>query len=262
MFVNIKNLERSFVGFKTASPFSFCIIEHFFEKDIALGLEKEFPEYDSDKFNGIYNNAIEIKKSCNIWDRFPSLTYNVFQYLNSVSFLKLISRLTESNELIADYGLHGGGWHIHPPKGKLNVHLDYNLHPKMKLQRKFNLLIYLNSNYKDTWGGNLGLWSHDESQNAPKDLIQSIEPKFNRAVLFDTTQDSWHGLEIPNSFPDGEYRKSLALYYLVDNQKLVDTRSRALFYPTKEQENNIDVLELIKRRSATSGEDPTTWSRS
>lgn len=261
IYVDNENLQKSFVNFKTSQPFNFTIIDNFFTEDIAKNLEKEFPNYDSDKFNGIYFNEIEIKKSCNIWDRFPPLTYRVLQYLNSTSFLKFLSELTECKDLIADYGLHGGGWHIHPPGGKLNVHLDYSVHPKLKLQRKFNLLIYLNSRYKPDWKGELGLWSHDHTNDRPAELIHKIEPLFNRAVFFDTTQNSWHGLEVPNNFPSNENRQSLALYYLVDNPDNNNLRSRALFHPTKEQESNLEILELIKRRSSTLGDDPEKWSR-
>lgn len=260
-FVNFSSFPKASHEFSTSEPFNFCIIDNFFKPKVAKLLEHEFPDYESDKFNGLYNNAIEIKKSCNIWDRFPTTTYKVLFYLNSQSFINRIAKLTGIKKLYADFGLHGGGWHIHPPGGKLNVHLDYDTHPKLELQRKLNLLIYLNSDYKSQWGGNLGLWSHNKITDSPQNLVHSIEPIYNRAVLFDTTQNSWHGLEVPNQFPSGQNRKSIALYYLV-NSKLPSTRQRALFVPSKDQEGDTDVLELIKRRSVTVGDDPTKWSRS
>jgi Rps23 Pro-64 3,4-dihydroxylase Tpa1-like proline 4-hydroxylase len=258
-YINFFNLRHSFLSFHNAKPFNYCIIDNFFVDDIAKKLSEEFPSSDSDVFNGIYFNQIENKKTCNIWDRFPETTYNVLQYLNSNEFLTFLESTTNTTPLYADFGLHGGGWHIHPPGGKLNVHLDYNIHPKMKLQRKFNLLVYLNPNYKSDWGGELGLWSSEN--NKPKDLVKKIEPIFNRAIFFDTTQNSWHGLEIPNNFPNGQDRKSIAMYYLTDSKDNTSSRNRALFYPSKDQENDKEVLDLIKRRSEIKGEDPTKWSR-
>ena len=72
---------------------------------------------------------------------------------------------------------------------------------------------------------------------------------FNKAVIFDTTQNSWHGMSRPVTCPAGQYRKSLAVYYLIDPVGEVDPRSRALFAPTEEQKGNAEIEELIKKRS-------------
>ena len=148
-----------------------------------------------------------------------------------------------------DFGLNGGGLHTHRSGGKLNAHLDYSLHPKLRLERRLNLLIYLTPDWKTEWGGDLGLWNHDEEYKKPKNLISTISPQFNRAVLFDTTQNSWHGLPDPIQCPPEVTRNSLAVYYLCDPRSEAEDRSRALFVPHKEQENDPDVLELIRKRS-------------
>ena len=131
----------------------------------------------------------------------------------------------------------------------MNTHLDYSIHPKLDLQRKLNLLVYLNSNWKSTWGGFLGLWGNETSKK-PGKLIKSIEPKFNRAVIFDTTQNSWHGLPKPITCPNNQYRKSIAIYYLCKKNKNVSKRGKALFSPTNEQTNDKKIIDLIKRRSS------------
>jgi len=257
--INIDNLKQSFDNFKDNSPFPHAVIDNFFELDIAKQLARDFADYETDVYNGKYFNEIEVKKTCNIWDRFPETTYRAFDYLNSKDFMLLISTLTGSGPLYNDNGLHGGGWHIHPSGGKLNVHLDYSIHPKLKLQRKYNLIIYLNENYQSGWGGELGLWSSEN--NKPKDCVKLVEPLFNRAVIFDTTGNSWHGLEVPNKFPQNECRQSMAVYYLQKPDNTATDRNRALFSPSKEQENNEEVLKLIERRSQVSGQDPEQWSR-
>jgi hypothetical protein len=71
---------------------------------------------------------------------------------------------------------------------------------------------------------------------------------FNRAVVFDTT-GAWHGLPEPINCPVGQYRKSLAVYYLCDPRDGAASRNRALFAPTAEQSENREVMELIERRS-------------
>jgi Rps23 Pro-64 3,4-dihydroxylase Tpa1-like proline 4-hydroxylase len=259
--INELNFKNSFGEFSTQLPFPFAVIDNFFPDDIAAGLNQEFPNFDSDVFNGKYENQIEYKRTCNVWDRFPKLTYQVFSYLNSQNFLNLLSECTGITKLYPDHGLHGGGWHIHPYGGTLNPHLDYSLHPKTGLQRKYNLLVYINPKWQSGWGGELGLWSANATSTAPGELIKIIEPLYNRAVIFDTTVNSWHGLLNPVVAPNEECRKSLALYYLVDPPAGVDTRGRALFAPTAEQQHDTDILDLIKRRSQITNQDPNLWSR-
>lgn len=235
--------QEQFYG---GEPFNHLVIDNFFDGDIAEKLSEEFPEYGSSTWH-VYDNAIEHKKTCNNWNSFPALTYSIFSYLNSPYFLDKISYLL-GRQAYSDPGLHGGGWHLHGKGGKLNVHLDYDIHPKIKLQRKLNLIIYLNRDWQPEWGGGLELWSHDSELNQPKELIKTVENKFNRAVLFDTTQNSWHGLPENLTCPRGQYRKSLAVYYLQIPEEATD-RQKAVFAPSKEQENDQSVLELIRQRS-------------
>ena len=224
------------------------VIDDFFKHDFANKLADEFPTFDSDIWHG-YNNAIEVKKVCNNWNVFPENTYSMFSYFNSQEWLNYLSNvLLDGMGLYSDSGLNGGGWHIHKKGGKLNTHLDYSLHPKLGLQRKLNIIIYMNPNWKEEWGGALGLWGSKSSEK-PGDLEVSVWNKFNRAVIFDTTQNSWHGLPEPLQCPENEFRKSLAAYFLCDPPNDVDDRGKALFAPTKQQEDDREVIELIKKRS-------------
>jgi len=228
-------------------PFYHHVIDDFFNEEKAITISKEFPNYNSDAWF-CYNNPLENKKSCNNWYHFGPETYNTFSYLNSKEFITQLQKITGIENLYPDIGLHGGGLHIHGPGGKLNVHLDYSIHPKLKLQRKLNLIIYLEPDWNLRWGGGLELWSHNTETNRPKEKIVKIDNIFNRAVLFDTTQNSWHGFPDPLTCPEGKYRKSLAVYYLTDPPQGTDPRPRALYAPTKEQENNPEILNLIEER--------------
>ena len=137
---------------------------------------------------------------------------------------------------------------MHSRGGKLNIHLDYNINPKLNLQRKLNLIVYLTEDWDTSWGGGLELWSHDEENNLPLNREVVVDNIFNRAILFDTTQNSWHGLPQPITCPEGVYRKSIAVYYMTDIPEDANPRSRALYAPTKEQENDLEVLDFIKER--------------
>lgn len=247
--INFSSIEEQIVAFGDHGPFDHVIIDNFFNADFANYLAQDFPDFESDIWHQ-YSNAIEIKKTCNNWNIFTEKTYQAFSYLNSDEFTSYLSgRLFSGNKLYSDAGLNGGGLHIHKQGGKLNTHLDYSLHPKLKLQRKFNIIVYMNPNWIPSWGGALGFWGNSSAQK-PGILEKSIDCLFNRAVIFDTTQNSWHGLPEPVVCPGTEARKSIAAYYLCEPAENVDKRGKALFAPTKEQEHDQDVLELIKMRAS------------
>ena len=218
-------------------PFWHCIVDDFFAD--ANNLAREFPAKDDDCWFR-YDNPLEVKQTCNDWHHFKPETYKGFQYLLSPHFTEILERLTKA-DLMPDVGLHGGGLHQHGRGGKLNVHLDYNLHPKLHLQRRLNLIVYLTPGWKPEWGGHLGLYKD------PDTLVKAVEPKFNRAIIFDT-RGSWHGLPAPLTCPEDVTRNSFAIYYLCE-PTTTDSRSRALFAPTAEQKGNTDVDKLIRQRS-------------
>ena len=228
-------------------PFDHIVIDDFFPLEKSRKLSEEFPDYNDPSWF-FYNSPLEKKKSNNNWYNFPPETYKTFSFLNSHEFVKSLCEKTEIEKLYPDIGLHGGGWHIHSRGGKLNVHLDYSIHPKTGLQRKLNLIVYLTEGWKPEWGGGLEFWSHNYETKLPLKKEKTIDNVFNRAILFDTTQNSWHGLPQPIECPEGVYRKSMAIYYMTDPPENVDQRKRALYAPTREQENNKEILDLIQQR--------------
>lgn len=244
--INKEAISRALVGFKNNRPFDHCVVENFFDVEIAQALEKEFLEYENPKWF-YYKNSIEDKKALNDWNVFPTLTYQIFRELISEQFIQILSK-TIGVPLYQDPGLHGGGWHIHSTGGNLNPHLDYSIHPKFGLQRKVNIIIYVSSGMEESHGGHLGFWSHNPSRNEPDKLVKEFQPKFNSAVIFDTTQNSWHGMCRPLVQPEGIYRKSLAIYYLTDPPVDADVRERALFAPRDDQKMDESVKQLIQKR--------------
>lgn len=249
-YINKKNLKNSFESFQGSFPFNHCVVDNFFDEKMAKKLSEDFPSFNDPIWHE-YDNPIEIKRVSNLWNNFPPTTYKVFNDLNSPLFLDFLSSVSGISPLYADNGLNGGGWHILKNGGKLNPHLDYSMHPKIPYQRKINLIVYLNQNWKEEWGGELGLWSSTENGKKPKQIETTVVPAFNRAIFFDTTMNSWHGLYNVVKSPEKEYRKSIAIYYLTDPPKDVDTRGKALFAPTDDQAGDKEVEDLIKKRADT-----------
>ena len=214
------------------NPFDHWIIEDFLDIQDAKDVSKEFIDYESTEDMVRYKGWIGEKSTCNSWNRFPALTYKIFSNLLSVDFVSHLSAVTGVTPLYPDIGLHGGGWHMSGKGGSLAVHLDYSIHPKLNLQRKLNLIIYLEEDYDPAWGGSLQLWSHDDETKKPLEKIKEVAPRFNRAVLFDTTQHSWHGFPDPINPLMGKLRKSFAVYYMTDITSTAEDRYKARYVGT------------------------------
>lgn len=248
------NWEVAKMDFETGVPFSHAVIDNFFTPEVAEKLSSEFPDFNSADVIK-YKNPLENKHTLNQWDKFPSTTYRAFHYLGEDDLTHRMRELVSNYDLKFDYGLNGGGWHMHGRGGNNNIHLDYNLHPKLGRQRKLNIIVYMTEDWNPEWGGGLELWADDynarkhRDKQQPEFLIKTIENYFNRAIIFDTTQNSWHGLPNQINCPEGIIRKSIAGYYTLPAPALTDPRCRALFTPRPDQINNPEVEELIKKRA-------------
>ena len=111
--------------------------------------------------------------------------------------------------------------HLIEPGGFLKIHVDFNWHERLKLDRRLNLLLYLNRDWPEEYGGHLELWNHDVSR-----CVKRILPIFNRCVIFNTSESSHHGHPDPMKCPPGRCRKSLALYYYTNGRPEGDTSDR------------------------------------
>jgi hypothetical protein len=181
-------------------PFQHWVLEGAFDADTLRKVLAEWPAPSKMLFKGC---STSIKAHNCRWGDFGETTKAFIEYLNSAAFIKKVEELTGIDGLIADPELKGGGLHEIPHGGFLNMHVDFNWHPRLQAVRKLNLLLYLNENWQ--WNGELIL-SKDG-----RERTKVIAPLFNRCVLFPTTDTSWHGHPDPLTAPHS--RRSIALYY-------------------------------------------------
>ena len=153
-----------------------------------------------------FDNGRERKLACNNPDFFPKNIIQLLEYLQSDYFVVALGELTGVSGLVSDPTLLGGGLHCIPQGGHLGIHSDFNFHPTLRMERKLNVLVYLNSEWEDQWGGHLELW-HNGS------CMKRVRPDLGKMVIFQTNADSLHGHPHPLQTPEGVSRNSLALYY-------------------------------------------------
>ncbi len=191
-----------------AEPYPHAVLDDFLDPAVARQVMREFPPIDPSAWIN-YTHVNERKYGWRDRRSFPTTIGQVVDELNSSHFIARLERLTGIAGLLADPSLEGGGLHQSARGGHLNIHADFTGHPHQPTwRRRVNLLIYMNEGWQDEYGGHLELWSRDM-----KRCVRRILPIFNRAVIFNTDGDAFHGHPEPMACPAHVTRKSLALYY-------------------------------------------------
>lgn len=210
-----KNLSYNY---QNSLPFPHVVLDNFLNQkilDVALEEIKGIKDWGCDRGN-IYMDYWQpnkfyypdYSKIINSNFDFPPISNLIVKYLNSPEFLDFLSNLTGISNLLPDDSLFGGGIHKIKKGGRLGVHVDFNQHKQTKLWRRVNLLLYLNKDWKKDFKGDLELWDKDSHK-----MIKSIEPIFNRCVIFTLSEESYHGHPEPLNCEDEDSRYSFALYY-------------------------------------------------
>ena len=191
-------------------PFKHLVVDNFLPAQMALSCSKAFPSTNDPSWEITNDQDIEIKYRTDWKSEFdiPEGLIDVIRVLNSAPILKAMGDRMDILKLIPDPYFTGGGLNISKRGGLLDVHVDGNYHDSTGLNRRTNLLIYLNERWEEDWGGEFGLYDREG-----KNCIKKVAPFFNRCVIFDSHDYSFHGLPDPINFPDTVDRKSIILYY-------------------------------------------------
>jgi len=193
-------------------PCPHILLKDFLDSDTALATADEFPKPASDTWTQ-YKHANENKLGMPKRELFPPMLGAVTDELNSPEFVAWVSELTGIPNLLADPMLEGGGLHQSGPGGYLNVHTDFSKHHfHTNWHRRVNLILYLNPDWDERWGGAIELWEKS-AQGKMTRCAAKYPPYLNHALIFTTDERSLHGFPDPLQCPEGQARKSLALYY-------------------------------------------------
>lgn len=194
---------------RAATPFPNFCIDNFLDDEFADRVLDAFPSYEEALKVGTSFAAVNEKKKVQVTDsrRFAEPVAELNRVLASPPFLELLSYVFDIPKLLPDEQLLGGGIHQTGPRGLLDVHVDFNYIEDRRLHRRLNILIYFNKDWRGEWGGNIELWDRDV-----KRCHHSFSPIFNRCVVFETNDISYHGVTAVKC-PEGRSRKSFAAYY-------------------------------------------------
>jgi len=235
----VKTAHSSYL---TAQPFPHVVFENFFDPNLLELVLAEFPKPGEIRWQK-FDNAQEIKLASAAETSFGSATRLFLYHLNSATFLQFLSSVTGIDNLIPDPRFEGGGLHQIVRGGKLGIHADFNKHSAFGLDRRLNLLLYLNKDWREEYGGHLELWDREMTGCKGKVL-----PVFNRVMIFGTTDFSYHGHPDPLQCPEGVTRKSLALYYFSNGRPAEEVSGvhSTLFRARDEKEFDLTISQRLR----------------
>jgi len=233
-------------AFQSALPFRHVQIDNFLDPEICEGLLRDFPSFDKKKAINELGHVggkavIENVKSIS------PLYSSIYDFINSKSFLDTMSDLTGVRNLIADETLFGGGTHENLDGQYLDAHIDFNIDERRMLHRRLNLLIYLNKEWQESWGGCIEL--HSNPRNPETDEVKSFLPLFNRAVIFETNEYSWHGFPVIRLPQEKKQlsRKSFSIYlYTKDRPAEEVVAPHTTFYVARPFPSHVKSGEVLQ----------------
>jgi hypothetical protein len=193
-------------------PFPHIYFDDFLPVKAAEAALRDFPEPKQLTWTE-FDRPTERKLAFASVEKLPASIRAVMFFLNSRPMLQFLETLTGIKGIIPDPYYSGGGLHQIKPGGNLEVHADFNFHPKLKLDRRINVLVYLNKDWKEEYGGHIELWNRDMTA-----AEQKLLPLFNRCAIFSTTSHSYHGHPTPLACPPDRTRKSMATYYYTNGR--------------------------------------------
>jgi hypothetical protein len=204
--------ERIQARFQSAKPFKHVYLADFLEPDVAECLLADFPVFDPGKAVNEYGVVGGKAVNTRLGDVSP-LYRKFYDYLFTGTFLSAVSEISGIPDLVSDSAMHGGGTHENLNGQELDPHVDFNYMNGGTMHRRMNLLIYLNKGWRSEWGGAIEL--HSNPRDPDTNVIASFNVDFNKALLFETNEYSWHGfprIQLPAHLAKTHSRKCISIY--------------------------------------------------
>ena len=224
-------IEELAAKFATGFPYRHVCIYRFFADDVAENILADFPEFSAtnrtnefglEGYKAVHENLSEVSPF------YAKLVY----YLKSEEFHTFLERVTGIMGLRwGGESMYGGGTHENVHDGELDPHVDFNYDDRTKEHRRLNLLVYLTKDWQPEWGGTFEL--HSDPRKPETNRITRYEMLFNRAVLMETNERSWHAfprIQLPENKRHLS-RKSIALYFYTKDRPAAEvTGGHGTFY--------------------------------
>lgn len=240
-----ESLSKLSNHYKNAVPFPHIVLDNLFQDKKLFEVVDHFPDINDTQW-WRYDNVLERKLAKDDVSQLHSSIRYLINELLERRFVIFLEKLTGISDLITDHTLNGGGLHQIIRGDKLDIHADYNYHPTSRLDRRLNVLLYLNEQWDPAWRGQLDLWDQGMNQ-----CVKSIDPIFNRLVIFSTTDTAYHGHPEQLQCPEYESRKSIAIYYYTNGRPEHERSTpHSTIFKRRPQNPIIEEHEELRRKRA------------
>ena len=234
--------EQSSAVYLANKPWPHVVVDDFFDPECLERVRREACVIDPSKR---YAKFLDRKTDHNKFAFLPDVvgpeTARLVNYLNSGAFLTFLEKLTGISGLLADPSYFGGGLHKILAGGFLEIHADFNHLKRYDLERRLNLLLYLNKDWQPSYQGELEMWDRKSMTR-----VAAVAPVFNRCVIFSTTAESLHGHPVALATPQGMERMSIALYYYTNSWEHIASEHSTLYYISQNNKVRLRVDRIIK----------------
>jgi len=210
----MKFIDETKLSFEfETTPFQHVVIDGFIKEDYFAEILQEMDKLTLDKTYYFPDQNIEKNKYA--FKDFTGILMELFQEMNGEEFVSFLEKKTGIEGIIRNNNtLQGAGVHKILNEGFLCMHTDFdgytdNLHGL--LDRRMNLLLYMNPEWKQEYGGELCLYDRNVNK-----ITKTILPILNRCVIF-LTPGSIHGHPNPLNIPENKVRQSITNYYYTKN---------------------------------------------
>jgi hypothetical protein len=211
-----EGLADKAAAYAAADPFPHAVFDDVLFPEVFARAAAEFPAKDDEFWKG-YLHVNETKYSNTLPDSWGPTLQAVAREFCSPRFVQYLKDLTGIDDLIPDWSMDGGGLHQTLRGGHLNIHADFSTHHEHEhWARRVNILLYLNEEWPDEWGGKLELWDSEM-----KECRARVTPAGNRMLVFSTAADTFHGHPDGLTCPPDQARRSMALYYFTEEENAV-----------------------------------------
>ena len=230
--------ERLRQDFAAASPFPHLVMDGFLTLPAEI-VSEAFPDPTWQHWKRFQDAYQHQKRACADIERLPALFQDMVHELSSPSFLTFLEGVTGIRGLIPDPYLTGGGLHSSGPGGILAPHADFHSYGRMALYRRINVLVYLNPEWREEYGGCLELFRKGDTEPTA-----SIVPVFGRMVMFITDDQSIHGFTKPIVGED-RWRNSLALYYYTSEDTQDFAGDGVTYWQQHGRQRGLQLVQLV-----------------
>lgn len=207
--VQLRNrVEELRSAYKNAKPFPHIVIDDLFSESLLDSLLSEILQMRSEQWSNIEQDTRERTARMRSAAEMGVAGNQLLSIVHSAAFLYLLSEIIGIQQLLPDPYMQGAGYARMRRGDYFGIHADRNVAYDTGLTRRLAMIIFLNKSWSPQYHGELELWSPDA-----KHCDASIEPLFNKTVIFEVAYPNFHGVPTPLECPNDRMRQSFITYY-------------------------------------------------